>query len=151
MNGKDQRAENTRRRSDLARIHRLAAEAGLTEEEYRAVLERATGRRSAAELNPIERIQAIFALELLVRGYKGADSRKTQAGQPKDARRRRLQAQHPQARMIRALWLDLRDAGELRDASEAALAHFVKRTAGVDDLRWLKPKAAGKVISALRA
>lgn len=67
----------------------------------------------------------------------------------KGAGTRRL-ADDDQARMIRGLWLELRDLDELRDASEEALARFVLRQTGVSALQWLGPRQANSVIEALK-
>ena len=52
---------------------------------------------------------------------------------------------------IRALWIALARAGALRDSSETALRHFVKRVSGQDALAWLGAADANKVIEALKA
>jgi hypothetical protein len=63
---------------------------------------------------------------------------------------RRQAGRDPLQRKVVALWLTLRDMGELRDASDRALDAFVKRTAGVDALRWADGPACVKVIEALK-
>jgi hypothetical protein len=54
-------------------------------------------------------------------------------------------------RKIRALWVALHNLGALRDASEQALAAFVKRQTGRDALAFLTPADANKAIGALKA
>jgi hypothetical protein len=54
-------------------------------------------------------------------------------------------------RMIRGLWIELsRVDGGVRDRSEAALRHFVKRLTRVDRLEWLSVEQAQKVTEALK-
>jgi hypothetical protein len=115
--------------------------AGLEEEEgWRGFLVQHGGRRSLAEMNGQQLGAVLDALHA--------------AGAPrlpgKGAGRRRL-ADDDQARMIRGLWLTLRDIDEIRDASEEALARFVLRQTGVAALQWLGPGQANKVIEALKA
>lgn len=49
----------------------------------------------------------------------------------------RRPADDPQSKMLRALWIELHQAGKVADPSEAALTKFVKNLVRVDDLGWL--------------
>lgn len=62
----------------------------------------------------------------------------------------RIQAIYPQAKKIRSLWLTLRDKGALRDASEEALAAWVKGEFGVDHINWLSADQSHKAIERLK-
>lgn len=53
------------RRADLARIHMLAAQLKLEDDTYRALLERVTGQRSAAQLDLAQRRAVIAELSRL--------------------------------------------------------------------------------------
>jgi len=59
-------------------------------------------------------------------------------------------ADSPQARMARGLWIELADAGAVRDRSEKALASFCRRVTGVDRLEWLRAEQANKLVEALK-
>jgi phage gp16-like protein len=59
-------------------------------------------------------------------------------------------ADDPQSKMIRALWLQLHEAGKVRNPSEEALAAFVKRQHSVDALQWLSTEKAQKLIEELK-
>ncbi|MCA1909216.1 MAG: regulatory protein GemA [Magnetospirillum sp.] len=63
----------------------------------------------------------------------------------------RPKAATPHAKKARALWISLHHLGVVTDPRESALAAFVKRQHGVDDLRWLKPDKGNVVIDALKA
>ncbi|MGO1000873.1 gp16 family protein [Lysobacter sp. CA196] len=63
----------------------------------------------------------------------------------------RRPADDPQSRKIRSLWLQLNAVSAVRNASEAALAAFVKRMTGVDALDWLSTQQASRVIEELKA
>jgi len=62
----------------------------------------------------------------------------------------RIQAQDRQSKKIRSLWLELNQAGLVRDPSETALAAYVKRQTQVEALQWLNNKQASTVIEALK-
>lgn len=57
----------------------------------------------------------------------------------------------PQARLARALWIELAKAGQLEDRSEAALNAFCQRQTGRSTLAWCAPKQLAQVIEALKA
>ena len=61
---------------------------------------------------------------------------------------RRL-AGDPQSVMLRALWIQLHQAGKVRDPSESALCKFVKRMTRVDALEWLSDRHVTVVKKAL--
>jgi hypothetical protein len=115
-----------------ARLHRAAKAAGYDEARRRALMAEATGKTSAKELSDSE-------LEALARQFE-------QAAGP--SRRR---ADTPHARLCRALWLSLWHLGVIRDPAERALAAFVKRQHGVDDLRFVAGREAAPVIEGLKA
>lgn len=122
------------RRRELGLIHTGRGQLGMGEPEYRLMLQRVTGKSSAAELTAAERHLVIDELRRL--GFK--------------APRRRPLAE-PQQRMIRGLWIDLAKREALRDRSDRALDAFVKRQSGVDRLEWLDVPGCAKVIEALKA
>ncbi|MCL2524584.1 MAG: regulatory protein GemA [Betaproteobacteria bacterium] len=61
------------------------------------------------------------------------------------------QADPGEAAKIRALWLFLHQPlGLVRDPSEKALAAYIKRMTGVDDLHWLNGRQCRRVIEGLK-
>jgi phage gp16-like protein len=136
----DPAIEAGRRRSELAVIHAGAKAVGIRDEEtYRDFIAGLTGHRSAGELDTVQRAKVIEELRRL--GFEKTASKR--------AGRARL-ADSAQARLIRALWLELRDLGALRDSSERALSLFSERTCGIRELGWLDQAHAAKVIGALQ-
>jgi len=129
------------KRAMLGKVHIAKKDLALEEDSYRDLLERVTGKRSAAGLRQAELHDVIEELKRL--GWK---AKKTG---PKRAGKRKL-AQGDQAAKIRALWLDLWHLGEIRDPSEDALAAFVARVTGVEALQWIDGDQADRVIKALR-
>ncbi len=53
--------------------------------------------------------------------------------------------QQPQQRKIVALWIALGRAGVVRDRSNAALQHYVKRMTGIDRLEWCDAEDTNRV------
>lgn len=137
-----------RRRAELGKIHLAVKQLGMEDGDYRDMLERVAGSRSAGDLSPAARGRVIEELKRL-----GFRDRKAQ---PKRAGRRPIAEGEMQGK-IRALWLSLYHLGEVDDPSEAALAAFVARMtkrevppAGVQALQWLDGHTANLAILALR-
>ena len=131
------------RRGMLAKIHVAIKQTGMTDDEYRFTLQDRFGVDSSAELTngQLHTLLDIFR----ARGFQDAPGTKAKV-KPKAEL-----ASDGQSKMIRALWLELRDAGVLRDPSEQGLAMFIKRQTGVERLEWLSTAKASQVIEALKA
>ena len=116
-------------------IHVGKQKIGLTEEEYRALLEGITGKTSSTELTITELEAVLKALKSL-----GFQVKKMAASAEEVGRATAEQIQY-----IKGLW-------ELsaRVKTEAALNRFIKRITGVPYLRWLDVNTAQKVILAVR-
>jgi len=129
------------RTKQIAKIHVAKRQLALTEESYRDVLRRVSGRDSAADLD--ER-----GLTRVLEEFKRLGFR--------DARRR---SARPQVRMIRAVWGDLCEAGVVEaDDREAALRAFVARQTrtaatpqGISAPEFLDAKSANRVLEGLKA
>ncbi len=130
----------TDRRPILAKVHCAKRDLRLDDDTYRDLLERVTGKRSAAECSTAELGRVLD--ELRSKGW-------TATRGPTRAGTRKL-ATSGQASKIRALWLSLYQLGEVKDPSEAALSAFVRRMTGVEALQWLTPDKADTAIDALR-
>ena len=109
---------------------------GMDDDAYRDILFTLTRKRSSTELDFAERKKVLDHMESC--GFKRTKP------QP------RKLADDPQSKMIRALWLNLHEAGKVRNPSESALAAFVKRQSGRDALQWLTSKEASSVIEDLK-
>lgn len=121
------------RKRDLAKIHLAKKQLGLDDDTYRAMLW-AVGRvRSSGDLDFAGRKSVLEHLQK--RGFRPF----------------RPQARDGQSRKIRAVWLELKSIGALRDASEGALASYVERETGVKALQWLSTEQASVVIERLKA
>ncbi len=120
----------------LGRIHAMAKELGLADESYRDVLERVTQQRSAALCPDDKLYDVVREFERLGAGRK-ANGKRPAAGSP-------------MAMRCRALWLNLWHLDELESGSEQALAAFVRRQTGREDLRFCNAEQLAAVIEALK-
>ncbi|MFA5825833.1 MAG: regulatory protein GemA [Gallionellaceae bacterium] len=109
---------------------------GMDDETYRAMLWTVARVKSSTELDFAGRKKVLAHLES--RGFKRTKP------QP------RKLADDPQSKMIRALWLQLHEAGKVRNPSESALAAFAKRQTGRDALQWLSGAEASALIEELK-
>ena len=132
-------AQSTVRKKMIAKIHIAKKQLAMEDGSYRAFLKRITGQESCSQLKEPE-------LENVLQEFKKIGFKKKPA---KRAGARKL-AVSEQASKIRALWLNLYHIGEVKDPSEDALAAFVKRSSGVEDLHWITTAQADKTIRALR-
>ncbi len=134
-------AEDPRQRTALlAKVHIAKKELAMHEDSYRALLQRITGKDSAAACAEAE-LQAVMD-EFKRLGW--AD------------RRAKPRSRKAHVRMIYGVWADLRPY--LRDSSRLALRHFVQRQTateerpdGIADPEFLTAQDGNKVIEALKA
>lgn len=124
----------------IAKIHIAKKQLAMKDDDYRSFLERVTGKTSCKDMTVPKLKDVLEQMKGL--GFK-AKSNPAQAGT-------RKLAASPQAKKIRAMWLDMHSTGVVKDQSEGALAAFVKTVTGIDDMKWLDSKDANKVINALR-
>ncbi|WP_089415257.1 regulatory protein GemA [Vitreoscilla filiformis] len=135
--------------TQLLGIARTWADASgvMTEAEYRQRMARMFGgRTSATQLTRAEQYHLLTTLFERELGWK----RTGKGGTPAPGSGRRKLERSPASTKIRALWLFLYVLGEVRDSSERALAHYIKRQVGVEDLHWLTSQQKSDVIEALK-
>lgn len=125
------------RRASLAGIHVGAKALGLDDDDYRDLLERVVGVRSASQCTDAQLGRIMDELRRL--GFTRGD---------RPAARR---ATHPIARKARALWISLYQLGAIENASERALEAFAKRQLGIDRLAWADQSRSNALIEALKA
>jgi len=122
------------RKRQLGAIHIGKKKLGLDDDSYRAMLQRLTGKRSAAALG-VEQLAAVIE-EMRRLGFSTT---------------RRRPPANGQARLIAVLWAEMYREGIVKNGTAKALDAFVKRQAGVEALEWLTPEGANKVIEALKS
>ena len=124
----------------LGQIHAMAKELGLSDESYRDVIERVAGKRSAALVQDDKLYAVVQEFQRLGAGRKSQGTGKG----------KRPVADSPMAMRCRALWLNLWHLDELGNGTEEALAAFVKRQTGREDLRFCNAEQLSDVIEGLK-
>lgn len=122
-------------------IHIAKNELSIDTDTYRQMLLSITGITSTSIMNPGQLNKVLAAMK--AKGFKVKPSRK--------ARTTRPLADHPQARKLRALWLEMYAQGIVRDSSEDALCRWIKRETGIDGLQWLEPDMTSIAIERLKS
>jgi phage gp16-like protein len=128
------------RRAMLAKVHLARKELGLSEEDYRAVLQRAAGAASAGDLSAAGLDRAIAEFRRL--GWQQS---------PATAGAARKAASFPAARKARSLWISLWQLGVVRSPTEQSLEAFARRQLKVDRLQWADEAQVYRLIEALKA
>lgn len=131
------------RRAMLAKLHLARKQLALSEDSYRDILRRVTGKESAADLTDAQLDKALKEMKRF--GFKPTPSR---TGTSK----------HAQIRMIHAVWADLCQLGVGGEDETAALRAFTARQTktlanpqGVSDPAFLSSEQANKVLEGLKA
>lgn len=120
-------------------IHVAKTKLALDDEVYRDILTSTTGKDSSKLLTPAQLETVLDRLKQL--GF---------AVESKDKAGVKNLASDAQSKLIRHLWLQLFEAGQVKNGSELALAKFVENRVGVDALQFLSSKSADMVINHLR-
>lgn len=127
--------------SALTAIHVARKQLGLDDDTYRAVLVRATGKPSSADMTQAERQAVLAEFERL--GFSRT------AAAPSKSPSKRIQG--PYGKKLQALWIAMWHLGLTRDRTDEGLAAFVLKRVDVDHMRWLvDPIEAKKAIEALK-
>lgn len=130
-------APDPHRRTMIAKLHLAKRDLAMGDDDYRAVLERVTGQRSASGLSAAQLDAALKEMARL--GWEA---------KPGNGRRA---ASSPAAAKARAMLISLGLMGVIRNSSEAALHAFARRQIGVDRLDWARDDQVYKLIEALKA
>ncbi|OTQ49316.1 gp16 family protein [Gilliamella apis] len=120
-------------------IHIAKTQLNLDDDTYRKLLLTVTKKNSTKDMTIWELEKVLDNLKS--KGFKVKSSKK--AG--------RITATEPVHKKIRSLWLELADAGEVKNRSEKAINSYVKRITGVEVMNWLTQKQAMVVIESLKS
>ncbi|EDZ8927966.1 regulatory protein GemA [Salmonella enterica] len=121
-------------------IHIAKSQLGMDTDTYRQMLLSITGVTSTSTMNPSQLNKVLAAMK--AKGFVVKTASK--------ARTTRQLADYPQAKKLRALWLEMYAQGIVRDSSEEALRRWVKRETKVDGLQWLEADKASTAIEKLK-
>lgn len=131
------------RKKLIGKVKIAQGQLGLDDETYRDMLENVTGKRSAAKLKVWELDNVIK--HMIKKGFKPKKSRRSGATN---------QADDSQSKKIRSLWIQLNEAGKVRDSSEKALVTWAKNTLkitkGIEALQWLSVNQKSRLIESLK-
>ena len=117
-------------------IHIAKSQIGLSDEDYRAVLESTAKKSSCSEMTLFELNEVLKAMKKLGFKVKKLETREEEIG---------WDASKAQMDYIKGMWERV-----ARDKSDRALYKFIKRITGADHPRFMTAKDSQKVIIALR-
>ena len=120
-------------------IHVAKTKLGLDDDVYRDILESTTGKTRSKLLTPAQLEAVLDRLKQL--GFEVESKNKTGV---------QNLASDAQSKLIRHLWLQLHQAGQVKNGSELALAKFVENRVHVSALQFLSSKHADMIINHLR-
>ncbi len=124
----------------IAKRWAMATLPGFDDDRYRDILQEAgSKKRSSTDLDWRGRMAVLQRFEEL--GWVPTPG--------KAAKTNRRLADDPQSAMLRALWIQLHQAGKVRDPGEGALCAFAKRMTRKDALQWLSDRDVTVVKKAL--
>ena len=123
------------RKAAIAQIHIAKSQMNMDDDAYRAMLRDVTGKASCKQMRLNELYAVIKRLEKL--GFKNTRSKSRKKYSPR--------AKGQIIDVMRAIWIQMYQAGHIVDGSETALLGFAKRQTarrnggiGVDSLEWLE-------------
>ena len=147
--------------AQIKRIHTIVHLLSISDDNYRACLDSRFGVTTSKSLSVHQAHSFITELEKFA-----LDSQNERDKAERTAARQKMEDERPkrfdnldnrpgmangsQLRKIEAMWQDISFIPEAEPRGRA-LRHFIKRIAGVADLRFLDSQAVGKVINALNA
>lgn len=120
-------------------IHIAKSQLNLDDDTYRHLLLNVTKKTSTKDMTVWELEKILTNMKL--KGFKVKSSKKTG----------KITATESVHKKIRSLWLELADAGEVKNRSEKAINSYVKRITGVEVMDWLTQKQAVVVIESLKS
>lgn len=135
-----QKSLELKRKQLIAKVKIAQKQLDMDDDTYRDFLFGVTKKRSSTELKVWEIENVLEALRK--KGFQPKSPKK--AGT-------RPQADDPQSKLIRSLWIRLHEAGKVNDSSEAALNHWVLAQTKVQALQWLSVRHKRRLIEQLKA
>lgn len=120
-------------------IHVAKTKLGLDDDVYRDILKSTTGKDSSKLLTPAQLEAVLDRLKQLGFSVK-----------PKNKDDLKNLASDSQSKLIRHLWIQLHEAGQVKSGTEKSLAKFVENRVGVSALQFLSTQHADMVINHLR-
>lgn len=122
-------------------IHVAKSKLNMDTDTYQQLLLNLTGIASSSAMNT-HQLNKVLAV-MKTKGFKVKPAGKAKTRQPL--------VNYPQAKKLRALWLEMHTQGFVRDSSEEALRRWIKRETKVDRLEWLTTAQASLAIEKLKS
>ena len=119
-------------------IHIAKSQLNIDDDTYRHLLQALT-QKSSTKIMTIRELKKVVD-NLKAKGFKVKPPKKVG----------KITATKPIHKKIRSLWLELAEAGEVKNRSEKAINSYVKRITGVEVMDWLTEKQAMVVIESLK-
>lgn len=119
-------------------IHIAKSQLNIDDDTYRHLLQTLT-QKNSTKIMTIRELKKVVD-NLKAKGFKVKSSKK--AG--------RITATEPVHQKIRSLWIELANAGTVKNRSEKAINAYVKRITGIEVMDWLNTKQAMIVIESLK-
>lgn len=135
-------AQFAAKRKEIQLIQIARRQLALDDDTYYAMLWSVARVKSSTELDFAGRKNVLDHLK--ARGFVVRATGKAKA------KPSRALALDPESQKIRALWLMLHELGAVKNPAEAALAAYVQRMTGVEDLHWVNGQQAETVIESLK-
>ncbi|ERL56174.1 gp16 family protein [Psychrobacter aquaticus] len=120
-------------------IHIAKNQLDLDEATYRHMLTEQTGKSSTKQMTKSELVTVFEHLK--TKGF---------ATKPAKSVGKLKQADDPQSKKIRSLWITLYELGAVRNSSELALAKYVERQTGKSALQFVNTTDASRIIESLK-
>ena len=130
----------------IKKIHALTGAMGMEDAEYRKLLSDPPYKVTSSKKLSIAKADDLIA-DLEEKAVAMGVWEKRKPGRKAKAK---ALDDDPQVRKIRQLWIELAQAGKVRNASEAAMNKYVQRMTGVAHAKWLDVAQASTVIEALK-
>jgi phage gp16-like protein len=135
-------------------LHVAKRDLSMEDADYRTVLQTASKGQhdSSSDMSLTDLEHALAHMKRC--GFKVRTKGKRLPSRGKDATRTtppsRALDTSPEGKKIRAIWIMLHELGAVQNASEEALAAYVKRMTTVDAIQWLNGTQAERVIETLK-
>lgn len=132
-------AVTSNRRGLLAQVHIARKKLAMHDDDYRALLERVTGHRSAKDCDDGQLRDAVAKFQGMGFQPSGATAKRRDLGNSQTVRK------------ARAMWISLYQLGAIDDGSDVALEAFGRRQLRVERLKWANEREGFRLIEALKA
>ncbi len=150
---KTKKPTSPRRRALIAKVHIATKQIGLSDDEYRDILEGMFKVRSSTKLSDARLVELIEHLKTL--GFRDKPRKPRPTARSSAAPSSAKEARPQWIAKLRAVWISLYYLGVVRDRSDKALTKMVQRVSGgkdtgIQSLQWIDEHTAYQATEALK-